>query len=101
MATSTMIDDMASGPTRSRPGWLKQAGRAGAIAVGALFYNDPKRVLTDLDRYRAVKAKDIQRVATEYLNGNWVFYELVPAGKAAGGAAPTTTPAPTTPDGTN
>jgi zinc protease len=62
------------------------AGRAGAIAVGALFYNDPKRVLTDLDRYRAVKAKDIQRVATEYLNGNWVFYELVPASKAGAGA---------------
>jgi zinc protease len=63
------------------------AGRAGAIAVGAMFYNDPKRVLTDLDRYRAVKAKDIQRVAAEYLNGNWVFYELVPASKAGAGAA--------------
>jgi zinc protease len=70
------------------------AGRAGAIAVGALFYNDPKRVLTDLERYRAVKAKDIQRVAAEYLNSNWVFYELVPANKAgaAAGAAPAETP---------
>jgi zinc protease len=64
------------------------AGRAGAIAVGALFYGDPKRVLTDLDRYRAVKAKDIQRVAAEYLTANWVFYELVPANKPAAAATP-------------
>ena len=69
------------------------AGRAGAIAVGALFYNDPKRVLTDLDKYRAVTAKDIQRVAGEYLNGNWVFYELVPANKPAAAAAGGTTDA--------
>jgi zinc protease len=72
------------------------AGRAGAIAVGALFYNDPKRVLTDLDRYRAVKPKDIQRVAAEYLTANWVFYELVPANKPAAAAA---APAGETPAG--
>ncbi|WP_052557177.1 M16 family metallopeptidase [Enhygromyxa salina] len=62
------------------------AGRASAIADGALFYNDPKRVLTNLDRYAEVTSKDIKRVAAEYLNDNWVFYELVPADKA--GAAP-------------
>jgi zinc protease len=67
------------------------SGRAGAIAVGAMFYNDPKRVLTDLDRYAKVTPKDIQRVATEYLTGNWVFYELVPANKPAATTAPTTT----------
>ena len=55
------------------------SGRASAIALGALFYNDPKRVITDLDRYRAVTNNDIKRVASEYLNENWVFYELVPA----------------------
>jgi zinc protease len=63
------------------------SGRAMAIAEGALFYDDPKRVITDLDRYRAVTSKDIRRVAAEYLNDNWVFYELVPAhkvGKTAG-----------------
>ena len=63
------------------------SGRASAIAMGALFYDDPKRVLTDLDRYRAVTAKDIKRVAAEYLTDNWVFYELVPANQAGGGAA--------------
>jgi zinc protease len=57
------------------------SGRASAIANGALFYDDPKRVLTDLDRYRAVTTKDIKRVAKEYLGDNWVFYELVPANK--------------------
>jgi zinc protease len=65
------------------------SGRASAIANGALFYNDPKHVLTDLDRYRAVTTKDIKRVAAEYLNDNWVFYELVPANKV--GAAPAAT----------
>jgi zinc protease len=62
------------------------SGRASAIANGALFYDDPKRVLTDLDRYALVTTKDIKRVAAEYLNDNWVFYELVPADKA--GAEP-------------
>jgi zinc protease len=57
------------------------SGRASAIADGALFYDDPKRVLTDLDRYGAVTTKDIKRVAAEYINDNWVFYELVPANK--------------------
>jgi len=59
------------------------SGRASAIADGALFYDDPKRVLTDLDRYRTVTSKDIKRVAAEYLNDNWVFYELVPADKVS------------------
>ncbi len=59
------------------------SGRASAIANGALFYNDPKHVLTDLDRYRTVTTKDIKRVAAEYLNDNWVFYELVPANKVS------------------
>ena len=64
------------------------SGRASAIADGALFYDDPKRVLTDLDRYRAVTPADIKRVANAYLNDNWVFYEMVPANKASTAAAP-------------
>ncbi|PRP91739.1 Protease 3 precursor [Enhygromyxa salina] len=68
------------------------SGRASAIANGALFYDDPKRVLTDLDRYGAVTTKDIKRVASEYINENWVFYELVPADKA-GAAKPEAKPA--------
>ena len=61
------------------------AGRAGSIAMGACFYDDPKRVITDIDRYRAVTPKDIKRVAGEYFTANWIFYEMVPANKADGG----------------
>ena len=53
--------------------------------MGACFYDDPKRVITDIDRYRAVTTKDIKRVAAEYFTGNWIFYEMVPANKASGG----------------
>ena len=45
------------------------------------FYDDPKRILSDLDRYRKVTSKDIKRVAAEYVNENWLFYEMVPASK--------------------
>jgi zinc protease len=64
------------------------SGRASAIADGALFYDDPKRVLTDLDRYSAVTTKDIKRVASEYLTDNWIFYEMVPANKASTATPP-------------
>lgn len=58
------------------------SGRASVIANGALFYNDPKRVITDLERYAEVTSADIKRVASTYLNENWVFYDLVPPSKA-------------------
>lgn len=58
-------------------------GRASSIATGALFYNDPKRVLTDLQKYQEVTPADIKRVANEYLNANWLTLEIKPAaGKA-------------------
>lgn len=60
-------------------------GRAMSIGMGALFYDDPKRVLTDLAKYQAVTAKDIKRVANEYLTDNWIVLEIVPA---AGGTTP-------------
>jgi zinc protease len=55
-------------------------GRADAIAVGALWYDDPKRIITDLEKYREVTNKDIKRVAAEYVNENWIFFELVAKG---------------------
>ncbi len=58
------------------------SGRASAIAEGALFYDDPKRIISDLERYGEVSTKDIKRVAKAYLNENWLFYEMVPADKA-------------------
>ncbi|MBK7827847.1 pitrilysin family protein [Nannocystis sp.] len=58
-------------------------GRASSIATGALFYNDPKRVLTDLQKYQEVTPADIKRVANEYLGANWLTLEIKPAaGKA-------------------
>ncbi len=58
-------------------------GRASAIATGALFYNDPRRVLTDLQKYQEVTPADIKRVANEYLGANWLTLEIKPAaGKA-------------------
>jgi zinc protease len=62
-------------------------GRATSIATGALFFGDPKRVLTDLQKYQEVTPADIKRVATEYLNANWLTLEIRPAaGKAPLGA---------------
>ncbi len=54
-------------------------GRATSIANGALFYNDPKRVLTDLQKYQEVTPADIKRVANEYLGPNWLTLEIKPA----------------------
>jgi zinc protease len=59
------------------------AGRANSIATGALFHNDPKHVLTDLEKYQQVKPADIKRVANEYLGANWLTLEINPG---AGGA---------------
>ena len=62
-------------------------GRATSIATGALFYGDPKRVLTDLQKYQEVTPADIKRVATEYLGANWLTLEIKPAaGKGMLGA---------------
>jgi len=57
-------------------------GRASSIATGALFYNDPKRVLTDLQKYQEVTPADIKRVANEYLGANWLTLEIKPAAAA-------------------
>lgn len=62
-------------------------GRATSIATGALFYGDPKRVLTDLQKYQEVTPADIKRVANEYLGANWLTLEIKPAaGKGMMGA---------------
>jgi len=58
-------------------------GRASSIATGALFYNDPKRVLTDLQKYQEVTPADIKRVANEYLGANWLTLEIKPAAAKA------------------
>jgi zinc protease len=63
-------------------------GRATSIATGALFHNDPKRVLTDLEKYQQVKPADIKRVANEYLGANWLTLEIKPAAGGVGMMGP-------------
>jgi len=57
-------------------------GRSMAIASGALFHNDPKFVLTEIERYQAVTPADIKRVAKTYLNDNLLSLEIQPGGGA-------------------
>jgi len=52
--------------------------RSMMIGFGALAYNDPKRVLSDLEKYQAVTRADIKRVAKQYLTDNWLVLEIVP-----------------------
>jgi zinc protease len=54
-------------------------GRALAIAMGAAYHGDPKHVITQLDAYAKITKEDVQRAAREYVNENWVFYEVGPA----------------------
>ena len=61
-------------------------GRATAIAQGALFHNDPKHVITELARYRAVTPADIKRVAKDYLTSNLLSLEIQPGAGGAMGA---------------
>lgn len=42
-------------------------GRASFLARSTLYYNDPNRINTELGRLLAVTAKDVQRVARQYL----------------------------------
>lgn len=53
-------------------------GRASAIASGVINHNDPKYVLTELQKYQEVTPKDIKRVAKEYLGPNWLTLEIQP-----------------------
>lgn len=42
-------------------------GKASFLARSTLYYNDPNRINTELDRILAVTAEDVQRVARRYL----------------------------------
>jgi zinc protease len=54
------------------------SGRANAIATGAIRYDDPKAILTDLQELERVTNADIKRVAATYTGADWAFYELRP-----------------------
>lgn len=57
------------------------SGLARAVGDGALFFNDPKRVLTELEHFRKVTREDIQRVANRYLGGPKMVMKVVPGGE--------------------
>ena len=53
-------------------------GRAFSITKGAVLFEDPLHAMSELAAYRAVTAKDIKRVANQYLTDNWLVLQVVP-----------------------
>ena len=49
------------------PTVLSALGRANALTQNAIFFNDPERINTNLDKLQAVTLEDIKRVANTYL----------------------------------
>ena len=49
------------------PTILSALGRANALTQNAIFFNDPDRINTNLDKLQAVTLEDIKRVANKYL----------------------------------
>jgi zinc protease len=77
-------------------GFLSSLERVGGKAdqLNAYYYDmgEPDGFQRDLDRYRAVTAADVQRVAREYLSGPRVILSVVPEGKRDLAARPRVTP---------
>jgi zinc protease len=56
-------------------------GKAFTLADGDGFHNDPGYFKTEYQRYLAVTAADVKRVANTYLTGGRVVLSIVPMGK--------------------
>jgi predicted Zn-dependent peptidase len=70
-------------------GMASALGKANALTQNAIFFNDPNRINTALERIEAVTAADIQRVAKKYLvktNRVVVIVEPDPTQGGLGGA---------------
>ncbi len=48
----------------------KPSERADTLSMLTTYFDDPERINTELDRYRAVTADDVRRVAREYLGAD-------------------------------
>lgn len=58
------------------------SGKVGALAFTEMFTGDPRNVLEDLDRYRAVTTQDVTRAFREYIEGQpMVVLSIVPNGR--------------------
>jgi len=57
-------------------------GKAQRLAIGQAFHNDPNRAFAvDYQKYQAVTAADVKRVANKYLGAGRVVLSIVPTGK--------------------
>jgi len=57
-------------------------GKAQRLAVGQAFHGDPNRAFAvDYQKYQAVTAADVKRVANKYLGTGRVVLSIVPTGK--------------------
>ena len=66
-ARARMIVGFGGGRGGGGGGLQSVLGRANSLAQNAVFWNDPGRMNTQLQRIQAVTAADIQRVASKYL----------------------------------
>jgi zinc protease len=55
--------------------------RAGTLAEGQGYFNDPEHYVTELKEAQAVTAADVYRVAKQYLTRGSIVLSMVPAGK--------------------
>jgi zinc protease len=57
-------------------------GKAQRLSIGQAFHNDPNRAFAvDYQKYQAVTAADVKRVANKYLGTGRVVLSIVPVGK--------------------
>ena len=57
-------------------------GKAQRLAIGQAFHGDPNRAFAvDYQKYQAVTAADVKRVANKYLGAGRVVLSIVPIGK--------------------
>jgi zinc protease len=94
-ATDTVIAKLkADGPTPEEiqratagielgfvSGLQSNLGKSFTLADGAGFHNDPGYFKTEYQKYLAVTAADVKRVANKYLTSGRVVLSIVPTGK--------------------
>ena len=71
----------ASGELAFISGIQSNLAKAGRLAEGAGFYNDPGHFKKDYQATLAVTAADVKRVANTYLTKNRIVLSIVPLGK--------------------